>query len=59
MDGEEIAGVPQLCTGTKARIEGAIHAINDLFEVSKINGWSVLLIDAENAFNSLNRTAAL
>ena len=48
----------QLCTGTKAGIKGAIHALNDLFEVNKINGWSVLLIDAEDAFNSLNRTAA-
>ena len=59
MDAEEVAGVTQLCAGTRAGIEGAIHALNDLFEVNKANGWGVLLMDASNAFNCLNRTAAL
>ena len=59
IDAEDVAGVAQLCAGTKSGIEGAIHALNDLFEVNKTEGWVVLLINAVNAFNSLNRGAAL
>ena len=36
---------------------GAIHAIRDKFADDKTEGS--LLVDAENAFNKLNRTAAL
>ena len=54
-DAEEVCGVQQLCVG----IEGAVHAINELFEENRHNGWGVLLIDAENEFNSLNRMSAL
>ena len=48
-DVEEIAGVSQLCAGIKAGVEGAIHAINDLFEDHKADGWGVLLVVANNA----------
>ncbi len=53
---EEVAGIDQLCAGMKLGIEGAIHAVND---VNKRNGRGVLLVDAKNAFNSINRAASL
>ena len=59
IDVEELCGVSQLCSGLQAGIEGAIHAIRELYEEHCGNGWGVLLVDAKNAFNSLNRSAAL
>ena len=56
---EEAAGMSQPCAGTRAGIEGAVHAVKDLFEENKQDGWGVLMVDANNAFNSLNRIAAL
>ena len=58
-DAEEVAGVSQLSAGTRAGIEGATHAVNEMFMERKSHGWGVLLVDAGNAFNSLNRIAAL
>ena len=43
----------QLCLGQKCGIEYAIHTLRDQYSNT------VLLIDAENAFNSLNRKLAL
>jgi hypothetical protein len=40
-------------------IEAAFHAMNDLFSEHARSGWAVLLKDAANAFNSLNRQTAL
>ena len=37
----------------------AIHAVKELFDVNCDAGWGLLLVDAKNAFNSLNRVAAL
>ena len=58
-DVRETCGSDQLCSGLEAGIEAAIHAMNDLFDQHKGNGWGVLLVDASNAFNVLNRRAAL
>ena len=58
-DAEEVAGIKQMCAGAKAGIEAAIHAVNEIFDGHKANEWGVLLIDASNALNSLNRIAAL
>ena len=47
----------QLCLGQKYGIEYAIHTLRDQY--SKTSADAILLIDAENAFNSLNRKLAL
>ena len=46
-----------LCLEQKCGIEYAIHSLRDQY--SKSSADAVLLIDAENAFNSLNRKLAL
>ena len=51
------AGPLQTCTGLKAGIEAAIHAMRQTFQEEETKG--MLLVDAENAFNNLNRKAAL
>jgi len=56
-DLQEITGSAQLCAGQVAGIEAAIHAMRETFSDS--DNEAVLLVDASNAFNSLNRKAAL
>ena len=51
------AGPRQLCAGQIARTEVAAHGMRSLF--SRKDTHSVLLVDAANAFNSLNRQMAL
>ena len=55
-DIEDVCGVDQLCAGVRAGIEGAVYAINDLH---CSDDWGVLMVDASNAFNSINRLAVL
>ena len=49
----QAAGLLQLCGGQVARSEAAIHAMHDVFNDDDTE--SILLIDEENAFNSINR----
>ena len=51
------AGPLQTCAGLKAGIEASIHAMRSIFEEEMTE--VLLLVDAENAFNNLNRRAAL
>jgi len=51
------AGALQTCAGQDAGAEVAIHAMKNLFE--KEDTEAVILVDADNAFNKINRQAAL
>ena len=61
LDAALICGSDQLCDGLQAGIEGAIHGMNQLFSTHQDEGTGlgVLLVDAADAFNSLNRAAML
>jgi hypothetical protein len=54
-DIQEAAGTRQLCGGQIAGIEAAIHSVQR--EYHSEDADAVLLVDASNAFNSLNREA--
>ena len=56
-DIKHAASALQLSTGQGAGIEAVVHAMHDIF--SEENTEVVLLIDAENAFNSNNRKVML
>jgi len=53
----EAAGPLQLCAGQDAGCEAAVHAMRSIFSDSSAQG--VLLVDATNAFNCLDRQVAL
>ena len=53
----DASGSLQVCAGHKSVSEAAIHAMRNIFEVDETD--AALLIDASNAFNALNRAAAL
>ena len=50
------SGAMQVCVGQKSGGEAAIHAMRNIFEADETD--AALLVDASNAFNSLNRAAA-
>ena len=56
-DIQSAVGPLQLCAGHDAGCEAAIHAMRKIYDDEETEG--VLLVDAKNAFNSLNRAAAL
>ena len=51
------SGAMQVCAGQMSGGEAAIHAVRNIFEADETD--AALLFDASNAFNSLNRAAAL
>ena len=57
IDFKEAAGPIQVCAGHQAGAEAAIDAMQTIFQEENTEG--VLLIDASNAFNSMNRAVTL
>ena len=53
----ECTGSVQLCAGLQAGCETGVHALRSLFDEPTTEG--VLLVDASNAFNTLNRHLTL
>ena len=49
-------GCYQLCVGQRSGCEAAVHALNAIYDDATTE--AVLLVDATNAFNSLNRKVA-
>ena len=58
-DLEKVCGIDQLCSGLHSGLEGSVHAVGELFDEHCNLGWGLLLVDATNTFNSVNRVAAL
>ena len=56
-DVQEATGCRQMCGGQISGIEAAVHATRSAFELEE--NEAVLLVDATNAFNALNRQVAL
>ena len=54
---QESVGALQLCAGHPVGVEAAIHAMRDFLNDDSSDG--ILLIDADNAFNRINRSVAL
>ena len=57
LDVIDASGSLQVCAGHKSGSEAAIHAVRSIFDANETD--VVLLIDVSNAFNALNRAAAL
>ena len=56
-DIQEAMGNLQLCAGQQAGCEAAVHAIREIFEAPDCE--AVMLVDATNAFNTINREATM
>ena len=55
-DVQEAAGPVQACAGHEAGCEAAIHAMKEIMLSDETQ--AVLLVNASNAFNTINRQAA-
>ena len=58
-DVKEVFNSDHLSSGAKAGSEASVHAMKSLFEEHCTDGWGLLLGDADNAFNRINRPAML
>ena len=56
-DIQKVSGSAQLCTGQISGIEAEVHAVQSLFDCP--DNEAVILVDASNAFNSLDHKTAL
>ena len=56
-DIQDVAGPLQMATGLQSGVEAAIHSMKEIFDDEQTD--EVILADASNAFNSLNRNAVL
>ena len=56
-DIDTAAGSLQLCAGQKGGCEAAIHSMVDIYEDADTHG--LIQVDANNAFNTINRKALL
>ena len=56
-DVQMAAGALQTCAGVESGIEAAIHAMAETFQREECE--AVILVDAENAFNRINREVSL
>ena len=57
MDIRDTVGSQQLCVGHTNGCEAAVHAARSIFNDPATDAF--LMVDATNAFNSLNRKVAL
>ena len=58
-DVQHVCLADQICSGLKSGIEASIHSFTDIFNSKAHTGWGLLLNDAVNGFNLVNRPAAL
>ena len=56
-DLQDAVGISQLCVGQVAGCEAAVHAMTRIFAEDDIE--AVILVDASNTFNRLNRQVTL
>ena len=56
-DIREVVGSLQLCISQRLGCEASIHALNEIYEEEATE--AILMVDASNAFNRLNRKGAL
>ena len=59
MNVQDIRGMDQLCYGLKGGIKGAVHAIREVLDANSEDGYGMSMVDARNAFNSVNRVVGL
>ena len=56
-DVQDAAGSAQLCAGQISGCEAAVHSVRESFQLEDTE--AALLVDASNAFNSINRMSTL
>ncbi len=54
---QSVCGTSQLGAGLQCGIEGAIHVVSNLWNAN--DDYGLVMIDATNAFNSINRISVL